>query len=122
MKQHELKKLIQECVSEEIQSGNMEEGFFDTVKHLGRGIAGDVKQKTQQAVGAVKQRVDTARQQGASDEFKRIQTTAINDLTASYKKALEVGAKAKMSPQNVKKIYISALTGMINKIRSKKTP
>jgi hypothetical protein len=105
MTKNELKQLIVECLEEESQ--NVGEGFFDTLKHVGKGIAGDIKN-----------RYDTAVVAGSKDEFKRLRATVLGDLTAAYKKAQSVGSKAKMSPNAIKKVYVSALTDIITKIKT----
>ena len=95
MNKEQLKKLIAECIAEELDTNTQpeatDEGFFDTVKQFGAGIAKDVKQ-----------RYDTAKVAGAGDEFKRLNVSILNDLTASLRKAQKVGQTAKMSNEDIK--------------------
>ncbi len=103
MKKSELKRLILECLKEDSQN----EGFFDTIKHLGK-----------QAVTGAKDQYNKAVVSGSKDEFARIRATVLDDLVTSYKKAQSVGARAKMTPQSIKKAYVSALTGILDKIKT----
>jgi hypothetical protein len=98
MKTSDLKKIIKECIKEELQS-NTNENFLDTIKNLG---------------SAAKKTYQTAQTQGYSDQFKRFKNSINTDLQKAYYQAKTLGAKAKMKPETIDKEFVGNVMGFLN--------